>query len=410
MKYANTCLDENLSMINIGDMVQQLAVNNLYEYMGVKEIVRIPISNLSTYDGEQVVMPINYPFYGYYNLSSKITPIYLGISIMSNTVAEGLHFKENQPIGCRDMHSFLELEKAGIDAYVGGCLTLTFSKRNSYNTDGIERNMTYLVDIPEKLRKYIPQAIMDHAIEKSHIVLNCSVDEQYTKEVLNEYNSKAQLVVTSKIHCAMPCLAMGIPVIFVCEFMSFRYQVLQNLIPIYTSERFSEIDWKPKVIEFEEQKKMMLELAAKRVGSAYAKKNILLSEKQKIHDIFANEKSVLFKIDTVDAIRSYLQKKFEPEDSFEYIIWGVTQIAELTYEMISEKFPNARLSYVIDVFKELEFHNIRTVKENVLENCDAIVLLTAGAALPMAVENIKKYEVRNFIIDYNGIHFEDEIL
>ena len=77
MKFANLALDSDKKMENIGDWVQIFAIENLFEYMNIKknEIVHIKISELSTYDGEYVILPINYPLYGYYHLSYKIIPV-----------------------------------------------------------------------------------------------------------------------------------------------------------------------------------------------------------------------------------------------------------------------------------------------------------------------------------------------
>src|SRR5690606_30999823 len=48
-------------------------------------------------------------------------------------------------------------------------------------------------------------------------------DEEKFKmaETLLKKYAKAKLVITSRIHCALPCLAMGTPVIFVNGFDSF---------------------------------------------------------------------------------------------------------------------------------------------------------------------------------------------
>ena len=53
----------------IGDDMQLLAIENLYKYMGIdyNEVVRIPFSELSTYSGEYVILPLSFPFYGYSN-------------------------------------------------------------------------------------------------------------------------------------------------------------------------------------------------------------------------------------------------------------------------------------------------------------------------------------------------------
>ena len=40
------------------------------------------------------------------------------------------------------------------------------------------------------------------------------------EDLLNKY-ARAKMVITSRIHCALPCLALGTPVIFVNGFDSF---------------------------------------------------------------------------------------------------------------------------------------------------------------------------------------------
>jgi len=35
-----------------------------------------------------------------------------------------------------------------------------------------------------------------------------------SEEILSYYKDNAKLMITSRFHCAMPCIAMGIPVIF----------------------------------------------------------------------------------------------------------------------------------------------------------------------------------------------------
>jgi hypothetical protein len=65
------------------------------------------------------------------------------------------------------------------------------------------------------------------------------------EELLHKY-AKAKLVITSRIHCALPCLAMGTPVIFVNGFDSFvdscRFDGILEL--------FNRIDINTKTGEF----------------------------------------------------------------------------------------------------------------------------------------------------------------
>ena len=410
MKYANLILDENVNMVNIGDYMQILAIENLYCHMGVDydTVQRIRVPELNTYSGEKVILPLNYPMFGYYTLSEDITPVYLGISVMSGTCAAGLKCSDYQPIGCRDNHTYTEMNQIGLDAYCSGCMTLTFPISDRMGS----MKKVFFVDIPDQLLPHIPEHLKKNAEYATHIFYNENCpDEAGVRDIYSTYINEASLVVTSKIHCAMPCLSAGIPVVFACKTASFRYNVLQGLIPVYTPEKYDEINWNPVSVEFEKRKRTMLEYAALRVESAFQNRIIDSS----IHTYYQEELNGYFKINavpfknvTVDAFENYLKARYTSEDSFEYALWGVTQIAELTYNMVCKSFPKAKLLTVIDMFRKIKFHGIEssnTFEQERLKN--AVVLVTAGAANPIAEEYFSKYKIKRHCVCYNGFHVED---
>ena len=78
MKWANICIERGYAnskerdaegncdrVVNIGDYAQLLAIDNLYSYMGVDEedIVKIEYYDLLDYEGEYVILPINFIFF-----------------------------------------------------------------------------------------------------------------------------------------------------------------------------------------------------------------------------------------------------------------------------------------------------------------------------------------------------------
>lgn len=254
MKYANLYL-ETREIENIGDWAQIFAVDYLYHYMGIdkKDIVRIGISELNTYQGEKLILPINYPFYGLYSLSDDIIPVYLGISIIDSVVAKGLKFRDFAPIGCRDIHTYNELSKCGIASYYGGCLTITFPKRKSTSN----ASKIFIVDVSENIYSKIPNEIRENAERITHIIEDGLGGENVAKEIYRRYEKEAKLVITSRIHCAQPCLAMGIPTVFICETISFRYDVIKNLLPVYHIDQMETINWFPKPVDVEEMKTLI---------------------------------------------------------------------------------------------------------------------------------------------------------
>lgn len=401
MKYANLELEANKKMENIGDWVQIFAVDNLYRYMGIDEddIVKIKISELSEYDGEYVVLPINYPFYGYYQLSPKIIPVYLGISVMSGSVADGLRMRNFQPIGCRDIHSMREIQKQGLEAYYGGCLTITFPKRQVENAEDI-----FIVDVSDKVLDKIPASIKSKAKYVNHVFYNedCG-GEKKAKEIYERYRKQAKLVITSRIHCAQPCIAAGIPVIFICEVKSFRYDVIRPFLPVYTYEEMDNIDWNPNVIEIEEYKKKLLELASCRVRDTFDKYNMICD----VSEFYLADSSDDYEIDSVWAFQRYIKNNWNAEDRFSYAIWGITQSAEVIYEWIKKNYPNAILEKVIDNKAQKEFHGVLPQTEAALEGFQSVVFVTAGSANPVAEEVFKRYRVKKYVICYGNLYIVD---
>ena len=124
----------------------------------------------------------------------------------------------NKPVGCRDQYTTDLLNRQGIDARLTGCLTLTLDR-----PEGIERGEDiYVVDIDPVTDRAIREAMermdLGAPVRRSHEGLVGRTRPLprlgVAAALLREY-AAARLVVTSRLHCALPCLAMGTPVIFV---------------------------------------------------------------------------------------------------------------------------------------------------------------------------------------------------
>lgn len=48
--------------------------------------------------------------------------------------------------------------------------------------------------------------------------------EEEVYKVYKEYRRQATLIITSRVHVALPCMAMGIPVIFAKNEYSYRFE------------------------------------------------------------------------------------------------------------------------------------------------------------------------------------------
>jgi polysaccharide pyruvyl transferase len=126
------------------------------------------------------------------------------------------YFKQHEPIGCRDLVTMERMKENGIDAYFSGCLTLTLESHGLERRDHI-----YIVDAEcetHKLLKSAPGSVLKKIRFMTHTLSNAG--KYTTKERLQIANTlvktyeTAALVVTSKLHCALPCLAFATPVVF----------------------------------------------------------------------------------------------------------------------------------------------------------------------------------------------------
>lgn len=84
-----------------------------------------------------------------------------------------------------------------------------------------------------------------------------------TEDLLQTYKNKAQLIVTSALHCATPCTAMGIPVVLIAKNQENinRFSAIKGIIPIYTYDdlKNNRINFNPKSLNIEDLKQYMLQ-------------------------------------------------------------------------------------------------------------------------------------------------------
>jgi exopolysaccharide biosynthesis predicted pyruvyltransferase EpsI len=75
------------------------------------------------------------------------------------------------------------------------------------------------------------------------------------QEYLDRYRKEAKLVITSRLHCALPCIAMGIPVIVMGDHRDKRLQLVEEFTKIHPyfainmRGAYKNIDSTPKLIK-----------------------------------------------------------------------------------------------------------------------------------------------------------------
>ena len=123
------------------------------------------------------------------------------------------YLKRYAPIGCRDLATVDFLRKHDVEAYFSGCMTMMIRNPSVAKT----HDKIYLVDVERKNLNLFPQEIQQRGIMKTHAPGNIKNGfKQFSAafQLLEEYAS-AKLVITQRIHCALPCVGMGIPVIYI---------------------------------------------------------------------------------------------------------------------------------------------------------------------------------------------------
>lgn len=247
---------------NLGDHVQIIAGQRLLARFGLKpnlhvdrdrELADPPAGE------EQVPILLN----GWFKSGNegwpphpRFDPIFLGFHIrlfQSPALAseESLaYYADRGPIGCRDVYTNDLLSDLGAESFISNCLSLTLPRR----TAKASQTKTFVVSRDERLAQAMPPEIGPF-----EAVLHYSGDTDFWRNMeraealLARYRDEAKLIVTSLLHCALPAIAMGIPVVMVYPINTpagrqsdmERFSSLAQLVPIHEIEALDVIDWAP---------------------------------------------------------------------------------------------------------------------------------------------------------------------
>jgi Putative rhamnosyl transferase/Polysaccharide pyruvyl transferase len=123
------------------------------------------------------------------------------------------YLKRHQPVGCRDYWTLDLLRERGVECYFSGCVTLTLGAADP----GRRRDYICAVDLPNDLYPTLAERARSPILRLSHRDTNGGTFEQRcatASRLLNLY-AHAKYVVTTRLHCALPCLAFEIPVLLI---------------------------------------------------------------------------------------------------------------------------------------------------------------------------------------------------
>lgn len=261
-----------VSTQNLGDHIQIMATKKLLKcHFGIEPSTYVDRDNeiSNPPNSNQLPLIIN----GWFKTNRKqwpphsnIVPLFIGFHIRPTACPELLsakaikYYKKHQPIGCRDVFTKNELEKRGVLCYESNCLTITLPTRMPSSSQTkvfiVSRDKRLFHAIPENIkREWKDCESINHYTDTRDFESNMIS----AKKLLDLYRNKAKLVITTFLHCALPCIAMGIPVIVFYPDNSNlsgskdlqdksdrqRFSSLQKIIRIYNFNEMYDVNWNP---------------------------------------------------------------------------------------------------------------------------------------------------------------------
>jgi hypothetical protein len=278
----------NYGLVNIGDYIQICAAEQFMPSINLaieRDRLNQSLNNktLIILNGWFTNHPENWP------PNKNLSPLFVSFHLQPASAKKILSkqqnidfFKKHQPVGCRDYNTLKMLQGKGIKAYFSYCLTSTLDikykstkiRKGVYIVDplysqdfGIIKkfNLKKLIFSPPfkklfKLKDVIfPKSNIEDFIPKD-VIVNSEKIEHYingetdhnvlmrlAKNLLNKY-AGAKLVITSRIHCAIPCLSLGTPVLFILKGLSdedqhmSRFRGILDHINILTLQNKEELN------------------------------------------------------------------------------------------------------------------------------------------------------------------------
>ena len=228
---------------NIGDYIQSLAAlqylpKNCKPYFIDRDLIQF-------YYGPKVKLIMNswnIIHEGNKYISENIEPIYVSYNLFTQNEFPSNYIenmKNHQPIGCRDLRTGRNMIKNNIKAYFSSCLTTTldidYAATRSERTEEIIFIDYEFGDYPEadeyllSLKSYNFSRVI-RTYHKFDLSLSHIQRFQLAKKLLDRY-ARAKLVISSRLHGALPCLAFETPVILIAKkYDHYRFEGLYEFI------------------------------------------------------------------------------------------------------------------------------------------------------------------------------------
>ena len=256
----------NTTTENIGDDIQSYAAKRFLpqidyvvdreslDIFGLREELKEPVSVIM--NGWYMYNKYNWP------PSPMINPLLISMHISNNDyfgigdcfldAYGGDYLRHYAPVGARDEATLQLFRKKNIDAFYSGCLTLTLEQQEACK----KTNEVITVDLTDESVHYFKnQYPNEEWVQITHnvdpeIYGRLSIEDRFSEveSLLRRYQT-AKCVITSRLHCALPCLALGTPVLLV--YKGENLDRMQSFLPLLHSVNTAELDIVPEVFDIQ---------------------------------------------------------------------------------------------------------------------------------------------------------------
>lgn len=228
---------------NIGDDVQTLA---LCQYLGDPDMF-VDRDRFPDYDTAGPIRLIANGFFtcGPFPPPPNIEVIYGALcasSLNSGDRATVEHLRASAPIGCRDQHSVRWCTNLGIPSYFASCLSILLERTIPYDPAG----PIVTVDVNPKLLPPFeqPMLALTHRVRPGDFPSPQARLDAMRKRL--DVYQRASMVITNRLHVAMPCLGMGVPLVMVeADSLGFRLTALPDFVRLHKNDELKKISLKP---------------------------------------------------------------------------------------------------------------------------------------------------------------------
>ncbi|KAB2938405.1 MAG: polysaccharide pyruvyl transferase family protein [Hyphomicrobium sp.] len=257
--------------VNIGDDIQSVAAARLLPQVD-QYVDRESLNSVPGPKPVCIIMNAWFMAGDGWPPSPFVRPIFVGFHTTPGSQPKiGRHseyLRRYEPIGVRDRGTAHYLNSHGISTEVTYCVTLTLPPRNKVPV----RGKVVIVDANDIS---VPRTLRRGAVRLTHIIpgMNTATKLQYAKELIEFYRENAALVITRRLHCALPCIAMGIPTVFFGNPKDTRTMIVSDIGGIIYNKRLYRvpllsqgmIDWSPRPLDISPVRQRLLQTVATRL-------------------------------------------------------------------------------------------------------------------------------------------------